>query len=461
MKRHLRSPAAIPLLLAVVASFVAVGCTVRPDVSETLDLSGNHSSGDLVMITADTTKDGYQYLGPKMSPDKSRIVFSADWPALPPPGHQPDQPPLIRQLGVIPVAGHRRPLARLADAGAQLIRFRPLTYVVAGTEVLLYPEDQLQKGAPEWVDDDHIVYWMQTPRGARIFETFVPQVFTEEDLLSAQPVYREPDDDSASGMHWEHYSPALSPDGRWLAFSRFGYMDLDSLNTITPQQIWVCAMPEEGELSTLAFPVTGPAAICDGPAWSPDGRRLAFHATPDLVGDNEFYTQEIFTIAFDTTGVAANGHPVLNNDIQRITRSEPDAGSNVKIRNTDPSWSADGGIIAFVSDRRVPTITLRERNIWYVPADGSLEPRLLFFSRADDIDPSFTGRPGRELLMSSGLGFPSEILDEIWQETADSVQAANPDWPLPLVEQAANGVRAQLETYEGVMSHLYLFSNWE
>ncbi len=460
MNRHLSLRLALPVLVVTATILIGYGCTVRPDIAETLDVTGNHSTGDLVMVTADTSKDGYQYLEPQMSPDQTRIVFSLDWNALPPPGHPPDVPPMIRQLAIIPVQEQRRPQLSLSEEGAHLIRFRPITYIIAGNAQLLDPEQDLQKGSPVWIDADNILFWMETPRGARLFRANVPQNYDESSLLVAEPVYREPDDDSSSGLNWEDYSPAVSPDGRWVVFSRFGYVNLDSLNTITQQSLWVCAMPEAGELSPLAFPVTSGAAICDAPSWSPDGRKIVFHATLDLIDQNDYYSQELFTIDFDTTGVAANGHPTLNNNLDRLTYSEPDAGSNVKIRNTDPVYSADGLIIAFVSDRRVPTITLRERNIWYIPSDGSLAPRLLFFSRSDDVDPSFTGRPGRELLLSSAMGFPTELLDEIWQETADSLQAQHPDWPLPLVEQGANAVRDQLATYEGVMSLLYLFSNW-
>ena len=78
-------------LVAVTAAvaLLAIGCSLEPEVSETLDISGNHTTGDLVMVTSDTSSDGYQYLEPDLSPDGTRLAFSIDWLAITPPGSSP------------------------------------------------------------------------------------------------------------------------------------------------------------------------------------------------------------------------------------------------------------------------------------------------------------------------------------------------------------------------------------
>ena len=126
----------------------------------------------------------------------------------------------------------------------------------------------------------------------------------------------------------------------------------------------------------------------------------------------------------------------------------------------EPSYSPDGTSIIFVSDRRVPTITLNERNIWRIPADGSLDPRILFFTRSDDQGAFYTGRTPDEILLTSAVGFPTEMLDALWSAAYDSIAAANPDYTEVQVETLADQQREQLEFFEGVMTHIYLFSNW-
>ena len=60
------------VLLAVA---LAVGCSTKEDPSEVLDLCGNHSCGQIAMVTIDTSKDGFQYLEVALSPDQSTIAF--------------------------------------------------------------------------------------------------------------------------------------------------------------------------------------------------------------------------------------------------------------------------------------------------------------------------------------------------------------------------------------------------
>ena len=444
------------LLLAV------AGCTTRPQPSETLNMSGNHTAGDLFMVTADTASGGYKYRYPDLSPDGTRVAFTIDWPALPPPGTVPDVPPLIRQMAVIDLEPRFGAQLSLADQGAALVWLRDVLFRSGNTQERMRPNVDWQKGSPRWLDDDNIVFWMQTSRGARLFRAPIEPGFQNTNDTTAELIYRESDDDlELEWKFWEHLSPRVSPNGRWIAFSHYGHTDADSLHQSTGQSIWVCAVPDYGTLTEIAFPVTAEATLCDWPAWSPDSRKLVFSASLDLSGGYDgYYTQELFTVDFDTTGYAANGEIELNRNLERLTYSPPPEGSSFVVRNQEPVYSADGTIIAFVSDRRVPTITLTERNIWYIPADGSLEPQIAFFSRSDDKAPLFTGGPGREMLLTSSLGFPTEILDQIWQDTYEQVAEDNPDMNDLQVRAQADAVREELAFFEDVMSHIYLLSNW-
>lgn len=461
MKRHSDHRTLVVTGLAVVL-LALVGCSTRPQTSETLNMSGNHTAGDLNMVTADTASSGYKYQDPDLSPDGTRVAFTLDWPALPPSGILPDVPPLIRQMAIIDLEPRFGAQPSLASQGASLVDLNDLQFRSGNTQERMRPNVDWQKGTPRWLDDDNLVFWMQTSRGARLFRTPIGPGFQNGDATDAKLIYREPDDDlELNWMFWEHLSPRVSPNGRWIAFSRYGHTDADSLHQSTRQSIWVCAVPAYGSLTSIVFPVTTEASLCDGPAWSPDSRKLVFYASLDLSGAHEgYYTQEIFTVDFDTTGYAENGAVELNRNLERLTFSPPAEGSSFVVRNQEPAYSADGTIIAFVSDRRVPTITLTERNIWYIPADGSLDPRIAFFSRSDDKAPLFTGGPGREMLLTSSLGFPTEILDQIWQETYDQYAQDHPDMNVLQVRAYADDVREELAFFENVMSHVYLLSNW-
>lgn len=455
----------LPLLLLVggVSLLLAVGCTTRPEPTETLAMSGNHSAADVVMVTADTSSDGYQYLDAEMAPDGTRIVFTADWPSILPPGRLPDPLPIVRQIAVTPNDIKTSPLLSLAEGGAQLVRLRPVRYNIAGTDIVIDGHVDEQKGDPTWIDDDHLMFWMGGPRGSRFFRVNASAGFTSADLLPMTALYREPSDDDlfTDIPNWEHLSPAISPDGNWVAFSRFGYVDSDSLATATHQSIWVFRMPMDDQPSDLAFQITGEAAQVDAPAWSPDGRTLAFHATTDLVDAGDaFFSKEIFTIEFDTTGLAVDGAVELNRGIRRLTYSEPQEGSPIRIRNTMPVFSPDGTRIAFISDRRVPALTYTDQNVWWIPVDGSLDPQLLFFTRSTEANVAFTGGPGNEVLISSSFGFPTELLDVLEQEAIERIRQDNPFLnELQAVALAATE-REELEFFEDVMTHLYLVSNW-
>jgi len=447
--------------LAIVLAALA-GCTTRPQTSETLELTGNHTAGDLFMVTADTAAAGYKYIEPDLSPDGTRIVFSIDWPALPPVGLEPDLAPLIRQLAVIDLEHRFDAETSLSNQGAALVELNDFQFRAGSNQVTMRPNVDWQKGSPCWLDDDNIVYWLQTPRGARLYRSPVVAGFSHGDGCDAIAITHESDDDqNLNWRFWEHLSPSVSPDGRWIAFSKYGHTDADSLHQATGQSIWVCAVPEVGVTSGVTFQVTSEAALCDGPSWSPDGRKLVFFASLDLWGSqDDYHTHEIFTVDFDTTGYAQNGAVELDRELDRLTFSPPVSGSAFVIRNESPVYSADGTLIAFVSDRRVPTITLTERNIWHIPADGSLDPSLLFFSRSDDTWPVFTGGPGRELLLTSGLGFPTELMDAIWQEVYDQAVVDHPELNELQLQAFADDAREELAFFEDVMTHLYVLSNW-
>ena len=154
--------------------------------------------------------------------------------------------------------------------------------------------------------------------------------------------------------------PAWSPDGRRIAFDS----DRDGNS-----EIYV--MNADGSGVTR---LTDNDAIDSFPTWSPDGRRIAFSSTRD--GSFEVY--------------------VMNADGSGVTRlTDNDA------RDWSPAWSPDGRHIAFESTRD------GNSEIYVMNADGSGVTRLTYNGAADGT-PAWSP-DGRRIAFASGGRGNSEI----------------------------------------------------
>jgi hypothetical protein len=458
------------VLLAVA---LAVGCSKREDPSEVLDLCGNHSCGHLAMVTIDTSKDGFQYLEVALAPDQTKVAFTADWAAIPSlPPEEVDQPIETRQILVIPIdptiwdesSLTRRPVISLTELGAYLIRCNDFTTEIGGTVRITENAHQFNKGHPTWVTrvgstaSDSLIFWINVRGRDRLVIAGI------QDPAAVDPriLFYEQEDLVQTGWFYYHHDPELSPDGRWLAFSRFG---CDRPNAegrdCTLQTLWVLDMWTTGDPRTArAFPVTSGAASTTAPTWAPDGRHISFSASTDLVGSYGGRANEIFSISFDPAA-AALGDPPLDADLLRLTFTETEPGDPLTgLHNYAPVYDPSGSRVIFVSSRRAPGSTQRGRNIWSVNADGRLDPEILFFTREDDVDPDIA--PDGTYILSSGVGFPTEMLDALEAATLDSLHAENEDLENPRTEfeiqRLASDEREKLAAYgTGVMAQIYLF----
>jgi TolB protein len=127
--------------------------------------------------------------------------------------------------------------------------------------------------------------------------------------------------------------PAWSPDGRKLAFVR--------PNTLFGDWEPIYVVKADG--SGLRNLTPKPVGIYATPAWSPDGRKIAFVSDRD--GNSEIYVMN------------ANGSG------QRSLTRNP-------AYDADPSWSHDGQKLAFVSNRN------GSYGVYVMNADGSVQRRL-------------------------------------------------------------------------------------
>jgi len=147
----------------------------------------------------------------------------------------------------------------------------------------------------------------------------------------------------AMGANEAFTDPAWSPDGRRLAFVWF---DADKFPTR------LAVSDRDGRHRRVVTTAKGtPSSIeLADPAWAPDGRRLAFSLT--VRG-----TFEIFAVNADGTG------------LKRLTRND--------VNDLDPAWSPDGRTILF--GRSVSEFVDGAYFLYSMNANGAQQRRLLRF----------------------------------------------------------------------------------
>ena len=116
--------------------------------------------------------------------------------------------------------------------------------------------------------------------------------------------------------------------------------------------------------------LTTSAGIDEDPAWSPDGRKIAYAGTNPVT-----QSQDIYVMNADGTGA--------------VSLTE---GMGVRIEERQPAWSADGQWIAFSASTGVTNVSYR---IWVMRADGSEKRQVVTSDVGFDMAPTWSPDGGR------------------------------------------------------------------
>ena len=147
------------------------------------------------------------------------------------------------------------------------------------------------------------------------------------------------------------WGPAWSPDGKKIAFTIF---DIAGVSLYHHDDIYVMNVDGTDQVNLTNSPEVNDY----GPCWSPDGDRIVFVSDRD--GNLEIYVMNV------------DGTDQVN-----LTNS-PEMGE------WKPCWSPDGTKIAFASDRD------GDDEIYVMNVDGSSQVNLTNFPGSEDNDPSWS-----------------------------------------------------------------------
>jgi TolB protein len=178
-----------------------------------------------------------------------------------------------------------------------------------GDVVNLTADSTVWDSAPAWSPDSRLIAFV-SDRAAR------GKGF--DNIWVMAPDGSEPR--NLTNSSWEDVAPAWSPDGNWIAFYRWS-VTLDAGAEGGPSGLWI--MRADGSDQRLLVELDSFLAGLDAPAWSPDGRYIAYQL-----------------------GVSADADIF----VYPVEGGEPVNVSNMAGHDYDASWSPDSQSLLFTHE---------------------------------------------------------------------------------------------------------------
>ena len=282
-------------------------------------------------------------------------------------------------------------------------------------ERLLTRTFRFSEGQPGWSPDGSLLVYRRTPENPLVQDGDIWVLDIEASAVDpTQPVTHQ-----VLAMPGDERYPTYSPDGTKIAF-RHGD---DLVEPSGDEEIYV--MDADG---TNVRRLTDNADFDSAPAWSPDGRQIAFENAPAATLQPGVEPQEKDIYVMDADGT----------NVRRLTDSPGlDEG---------PVWSPDGTKVAFSSARD------GQQEIYVMNADGS-DQRRVTDNPARDESPDWQGLPfddkghqpcGDVSLAPGGVSSvmtvkaPCETATRVAQRWADAAGGGTPDDKVEGFECAAD-----------------------
>jgi TolB protein len=188
-------------------------------------------------------------------------------------------------------------------------------------------------------------------------------------------------------------NPDVSPDGRRIVFEREG---VDCGPTCSYDEVFVVDV-DGSHLTQLTHNpnglVCGMGGFCNGsPAWSPDGRRIAFTRASGLVEDDLIHNVGIYVMWADGSHV--------RQITQRVTTALGE--------DSDPQWSPNGRKIVFQRFNVRTATPVDGVALWTVTLKTGKERRVTPWELRAGDTPDWSP-DGRRILFHSNVGGPSNV----------------------------------------------------